>query len=83
MGTKCAPTYANLVLSVIEDEFLSTLPKKPKCWLRFIDDIFVVYDGTSAELEMLIQDFNSIDPDIELNLEHSTEQLSFLDTIVC
>ena len=84
MGTKCAPTYTklNMVLAVIEDEFLSTLPNKPKCWLKFIDDIFVIFYGIHTELETLVHNFNSIDPDIELTLEYSMDQVSFLDTIV-
>ena len=82
MGTKCAPTYANLVLSVIESEFLNTLTVKPLCWYRFIDDIFTVFDGSSDELKELVHNFNQLDPSIKLTLEYSAEKIAFLDTVV-
>ena len=58
------------------------VPIHPKCRLRFIVYIFVIYDGTPGEFKTLVENFNSIDPDIELTLEHSPEQVSFLDTVV-
>jgi hypothetical protein len=77
MGTKCAPTYANLVLSIIEEEFLNTLTLKPS--LRFIDDIFLVYNHGSQNLIEMVDQFNSTQS-LELTLEWSTTELAFLDT---
>lgn len=51
MGTKCAPTYANLVLDIVEKEFLGSITIKPKYWLRFIDDLFGIWSHTSEALQ--------------------------------
>jgi hypothetical protein len=82
MGTKCAPTYANLVLGVLENEFLDSYPLKPTCWFRFIDDIFGIWDHSLPELETFVSGFNQLDPSIQITLEHSTTEVAFLDTRV-
>ena len=82
MGTKCAPTYANLVLSVIETEFLSNLDLKPLLWLRFIDDIFVVYQHGLPNLQAMLEKFNSSHETLKLTLEWSYSHVPFLDTVV-
>ena len=82
MGTKCAPTYANLVLGVIENDFLASYPQKPSCWFRFIDDIFGIWDYSLPELETFVSAFNNIDSDIQITLEHSYTEVAFLDTLV-
>ena len=38
MGTKMAPSYANLFMSDLEDRLLSSAPHRPLVWWRFIDD---------------------------------------------
>ena len=82
MGTKCAPTYANLVLGVIEQEFLDSQPLKPTCWFRFIDDIFGVWDHSLTDLQLFVSNFNAIDEDIQITLDHSVSEVAFLDTVV-
>ena len=82
MGTKCAPTYANLVLGVVEQEFLATRSKKPRCFLRFIDDIFGVWPYSQTELVEFVDAFNSLYESLKLTLESSTQEVVFLDTVV-
>ena len=69
MGTKCAPTYANLVLSIVEQEFLSQVDLKPLAWYRFIDDIFLVYQHGINNLMGLVDDFNSSQKTLKLTLD--------------
>ena len=46
MGTRMAPNYAIIFMHYLETNFLSNYPKQPKTWLRFIDDIFMIWkDG--------------------------------------
>ena len=40
MGTKLAPSYANLFMAKFEGKYVYTYPLQPKLWKRFIDDIF-------------------------------------------
>ena len=39
MGTHMAPSYANLFMGFLEQDFLHSAVEKPSLWLRFIDDI--------------------------------------------
>ena len=71
MGTKCVPTYANLVLSVLEEEFLQSLTLKPLVWYRFIDDIFVVYEHGLENLHQLKAQFNSSFETLKLTMDYS------------
>ena len=41
MGTKMAPTYANIFMSVLEGQFLQNSEYKPLFYCRYIDDIFL------------------------------------------
>ena len=41
MGTKCAPSYANIFMGMFEERYIYPLIKKiSNFYLRFIDDIF-------------------------------------------
>ena len=43
MGTRMAPSYANLFMGKLEREFLRTQNKLPLVWWRYIDDIFAIW----------------------------------------
>jgi hypothetical protein len=41
MGTKVAPSFANIFMADFEEQHVYTYPTKPSLWLRYIDDIFL------------------------------------------
>ena len=43
MGTKVAPSYANLFMSNLEEKMLGSYDKQPTIWLRYIDNIFFIW----------------------------------------
>ena len=43
IGTRMAPSYANIFMKYVEMQLIDTSPKKPTLWLRFIDDIFMIW----------------------------------------
>ena len=43
MGTRMAPSYANLFMGFLETELLSSAPEKPLVWYRYIDDVFFIW----------------------------------------
>ena len=43
MGTKLAPSYANLFMSKFEQDNVYTYHLQPTLWKRFIDDIFLIW----------------------------------------
>ena len=43
IGTRMAPTYAIIFMHILETQMLKEVPYRPFIWLRFIDDIFMVW----------------------------------------
>ena len=56
MGTKAAPPYANFFMGCQEETIRETFIWAIPFWKRFIDDIFLIFLGTSNQLQSL-QDF--------------------------
>ena len=49
MGTKMAPAYANLFTGRLEAQLINQAPESIHTWKRFIDDIFIIWTGTTEE----------------------------------
>ena len=84
MGTRMAPSYANLFMAKFE-QAIQNAPFKPFVWWRYIDDIFMVWTEGQDNLETFINYLNSIHPTIKFNHEFSTssiQSLPFLDVQV-
>ena len=82
MGTRMAPSYANLFLAKFETDALSHAPHQPHTWWRFIDDIFMIWTDTEDELRTFITYLNNIHPTIKFTLSHSATSISILDVKV-
>ncbi|XP_072166479.1 uncharacterized protein [Diadema setosum] len=82
MGTKMAPAYANIFMATLEEEFLSSYPQKPTVYVRYIDDIFIIWDHSIEELAAFHQAFNSCNQSIKFTMESSQEKVHFLDVLV-
>ena len=82
MGTGVAPNYANLFMDRFETKALEGWDNKPLLWLRFIDDIFMIWTHGLDELHKFISYLNSIHPKIKFTHEHSLNSIDFLDTTV-
>ncbi|XP_059582023.1 uncharacterized protein LOC109284452 [Alligator mississippiensis] len=82
MGTKMAPQYANLFMSHLEEDFLKNCTIKPLLYLRYIDDIFIIWSENQESLIEFHQKFNSHHPSIRLSLEYSSTNIPFLDTMI-
>ena len=77
MGTACAPAVANLLCAEIEE----TLPISPilplKYYGRYIDDIFIIYQGTEDDLKCFLEDFRL--GNLEISWTWSQNKIPFLD----
>ena len=82
MGTKCAPTFANIFMASVE-KFLAMRRGRgavePSLWLRFIDDIWVVWPGLGDGFSEFLAELNSFHPPLEYTAEESTTSINFLD----
>ena len=79
MGTKMAPSYASLFMGKFEDDKLSDYHHQPLIWLRFLDDIFFIWQYSEKELLDFIEYLNGAQPSIKFTYQHSTEKATFLD----
>ena len=60
MGTKLAPSFANLFMGYCEEKYVSPYPKQPFLWKLFIDDIFIIWTYGPKELSRFITHLNSV-----------------------
>ena len=81
MGTKFAPSFANIFMASVEEDFLGNYPQTPQAWHRYIDDIFMIWtdgrDSLSAFLDALNNHTN-----LKYTYTISDTSVEFLDAIV-
>ena len=83
MGTKCSPNYANLFMAHFEEMYIYPRIKgKSLLYLRYIDDIFLIWKGSKQDLEKFILEINSVHNTIKFDVKFSTSCVNFLDTTV-
>ena len=82
MGTRMAPNYAIIFIHYLETNFLSNYPKHPKTWLRFIDDIFMIWQYGRMELDKFLNALNNHHPKITFTYNIDQNEIPFLDTMV-
>ena len=82
MGTKMAPSFANLFLGMFETNALTNAPWQPHTWWRYIDDIFMIWTEGSDRLKIFVDYLNNIHPTIKFTSSHSLTNVPFLDVMV-
>ncbi|KAK2549310.1 hypothetical protein P5673_030313, partial [Acropora cervicornis] len=60
IGTRMAPAYANLFMHHLESQLLNLAPVKPYLWLRYIDDIFMIWTAGEQSLLEFLQWINQL-----------------------
>lgn len=78
MGTRMAPSYANLFMARLEQNFLQKQTIQPTCWLRFIDDIFMIWTDSQPNLETFLNNLQAFST-VNFTWQTSTEKIVFLD----
>ncbi|XP_068235911.1 uncharacterized protein [Palaemon carinicauda] len=85
MGSKLSPILSNLCMEFVEKSILEHCDPyiKPLVWVRFVDDIFILFKGDDARLQQLVDRANSIVPSIKFTVElEEDNKLAFLDVLV-
>ena len=82
MGTRLAPSFANLYMYHYEDKFVYPYHLQPKVWYRYIDDVFMIWDHGKDELDKFVTHLNMCNANITFSSEISPTHLSFLDVKV-
>ena len=83
MGTICAPAYANIFVAQFEKRHkYSYIKNKSILYLRYINDIFMIWTGTKQELIIFLENLNSKRKTIKFEHNISHRNISFLDTLI-
>jgi len=83
MGKQFAPNFANLYMSRWENHVLNELSGlKPIIWLRYIDDIFGIWEHSLTDLLTFIGKINKIDENIQVLANTSFSDIQFLDLVL-
>lgn len=82
IGTKFAPSFANIFMSKLETSMLSECRLSPWVWWRFLDDIFLIWLHGNEALIEFVNYVNSYHDTIKYTWELSENKLPFLDVLV-
>jgi len=63
-----APQYANIFMANLEEKVLNRSKEKPLIYLRYIDDIFLIWTHGESSLKTFHSQLNLEDPNINLTL---------------
>ena len=82
MGTRMAPSYANIFMAWFEGKLLNSLSLGPTHYYRYIDDIFFIWPHGEKELLAFYKRANELHDSISFTMERSYEEIPFLDVLV-
>ena len=82
MGTKMAPSYANLFMGVLEQQMLSSYKYKPLAYFRYVDDIFMIWTEGEETLNEFLTHCNNQNKHIQFEQTISKNSIPFVDVSV-
>ena len=82
IGTRMAPSYANIFMDKLERQLISNALIKPHTWWRYIDDIFIIWTEGEESLKDLINYLNGAHRTIKFTSKWSYQEVEFLDVKV-
>ena len=82
MGTRMAPSYANIFMGNLERKILEKVDKRPNVWWRYIHDVFAIWPHGEEYLIEFISQINNMHSTIQFPAEWSDGSIAFLDVKV-
>ncbi|KAJ8976828.1 hypothetical protein NQ317_011824 [Molorchus minor] len=83
MGNSLSPFIANLFMSRFETDIKEEFEYFPRIWIRYVDDIFAVFDTKVESVDSFISKLNSRFTSVNFTYEiENNGQLPFLDVLV-
>ena len=83
MGSPLSPVFADFFMEEFEQGAIESALFKPKLWLRYVDDTFVVWPHDEEKLDSWLESLNNISESIKLTMEKEVNnKLAFLDVCV-
>lgn len=83
MGSPLSPLCAEILLQELEDQVLNNTKLKPTTYLRYVDDIFIIWPYRETSLLKFIDELNNVYPTIKFTYEKEKDKkLPFLDLLI-
>lgn len=83
MGSPLSPVVADIFMEEFEQKALESTRLKPKLWLRYVDDVLVIWPHGEKRLRRFLKHLNSQHDAIKFTLEEEKDgRLPFLDTLL-
>lgn len=82
MGKVFGPSLANIYLIEFDVAAMTGYHIKPTIFLRYLDDIFMLWNDSRDNLTKFETFLNTLIPKINIKLESSTESINFLDVTI-
>ena len=83
MGSSCSPQIASLFLWNLERNVPNYFYNYILLWKRFIDDVFIIWNGPKVILNKFLEWYNSLHYKIKISWKISDNYVDFLDITVC
>ena len=80
MGTRMAPNFSDDFLADFEELYVYTYNDQPHTWVRFLDDIFCIWEHGIDKLNEFCNYLNSCTTAMKFTMEWSDKTVTFLDT---
>ena len=82
MEKECAPSCANIFLGQLEArKIYAKIKDRSLSYLRYLDDIFMIWIGTHDELNIFTNKMNHIHPSIKFTFKQLQTEIN-LDTTI-
>ena len=79
MGTICAPPFANIFMGKFEETFIYPyIQNLCILYLRYIDDLFLIWTGTKEQFKDFVMNLNSQTPPLNFHIKFPINPLIFL-----
>ena len=83
MGSPLAPIFAHLFMSNLEENIDKYKGKKPEVYYRYVDDIFMILNGTQKDIKRFKKFVNTLETTIRFTVEvQMNNKLPFLDVMI-
>ena len=80
MGSPLSPVVANLYMETFEEKAIQASELKPKKWIRYVDDILVIWPHGEDTLDGFLDHLNAQNEAIQFTMEKENKrELAFLD----
>ncbi|GJQ86455.1 hypothetical protein Trydic_g10362 [Trypoxylus dichotomus] len=83
MGSPLSPVLSNIYMEEFERRAMDSYELKPKMWLRYVDDTFVIWPHGEEEINGLLQHLNGLEESIKFTMELEVgNRVPFLGVLV-